>query len=79
MMGVYPNGLGSTASGNQLTVGFGPDSPDFSQVAAAAGGAWGKRVTKADEVQSVLQEAIKVVLQEKRCAVVDVILDSINS
>ncbi|KAM5541140.1 hypothetical protein V8D89_005069 [Ganoderma adspersum] len=79
MMGVYPNGLGSTATGNQLTVGFGPDSPDFSQVAVAAGGAWGKRVTKADEVQSVLQEAIRVVLQEKRCAVVDVILDSINS
>ncbi|KAI1789982.1 thiamine pyrophosphate enzyme, N-terminal TPP binding domain-containing protein [Ganoderma leucocontextum] len=79
MMGVYPDGLGSVASGNQLTIGLGPDSPDFSQVAVAAGGAWGKRVTKADEVQGVLEEAIRVVLQEKRCAVVDVVLDSINS
>ena len=79
MLGVYPNGLGSTASGNQLTVGLGPDPPDFSQVAVAAGGAWGKRVTSANEVQDVLQEAIRVVLQEKRCAVVDVLLDSINA
>ncbi|TBU37580.1 thiamine pyrophosphate enzyme, N-terminal TPP binding domain-containing protein [Dichomitus squalens] len=77
MLGVYPNGLGSVASGNQLTVGFGPDMPDFSQVAVAAGGAWGKRVTKADEVQAALEEAIRVVLQEKRSAVVDVVLEVI--
>ena len=77
MLGVYPNGLGSAASGNQLTVGFGPDMPDFAQVAVAAGGAWGKRVLEADNVQASLEEAIRVVLEEKRCAVLDVVLESI--
>ncbi|KAI0629916.1 thiamine diphosphate-binding protein [Trametes polyzona] len=77
MMGVYPHGLGSTASGQQLTVGFGPDMPDYSQIAVAAGGAWGRRVEKADELPSVLEEAVRVVLQEKRSAVVDCIIQSI--
>ena len=29
MMNVYPEGHGSRASGQQLTVGFGPDMPDY--------------------------------------------------
>ncbi|KAI9065966.1 thiamine diphosphate-binding protein [Trametes sanguinea] len=77
MMGMYPDGLGSTASGRQLTVGFGPDMPDYSQVAAAAGGAWGKRVERADDLQNVLEEAVRVVVQEKRSAVVDCIIQPI--
>ncbi|KAI0350188.1 thiamine diphosphate-binding protein [Trametes cingulata] len=77
MLGVYPDGLGSAASGQQLTVGFGPDMPDYSQVAVAAGGAWGKRVERADELQAVLEEAVRVVVQEKRSAVVDCIIQSI--
>ena len=59
MLGVYPDGMGSTASGQQLSVGFGPEAPDYSQVAVAAGGAWGKRVEKVDELHSVLQEAVR--------------------
>ena len=77
MLGVYPNGLGSTATMNELSVGFGPDMPDYAQVAVAAGGAWGKRVSKADELHAVMEEAVKVVVQEKRCAVVDVIIGTI--
>ncbi|KAI0369411.1 thiamine diphosphate-binding protein [Pilatotrama ljubarskyi] len=77
MLGVYPDGLGSSASGQQLTVGFGPDMPDYSQVAVAAGGAWGKRVERADELQAALEEAVRVVVQEKRSAVVDCIIQSI--
>ncbi|KAH9850231.1 thiamine diphosphate-binding protein [Lenzites betulinus] len=77
MMGVYPTGLGSTVSGKELSVGFGPDVPDYSQIAVAAGGAWGKRVEKADELQAVLEEAIKVVVQERRSAVVDCVIQSI--
>ncbi|CDO72273.1 hypothetical protein BN946_scf184970.g125 [Trametes cinnabarina] len=77
MMGVYPDGLGKAASGQQLTVGFGPEMPDYSQVAAAAGGAWGKRVERADDLQSVLEEAVRVVVKEKRSAVVDCIIQSI--
>ncbi|KAI0671221.1 thiamine diphosphate-binding protein [Trametes maxima] len=77
MLGVYPDGLGSAASGQELSVGFGPDMPDYSQVAVAAGGAWGRRVEHADELQSVLEEAVRVVVQEKRSAVVDCIIQSI--
>lgn len=77
MLGVYPDGHGSTVSGQQLTVGLGPDMPDYSQVAVAAGGAWGRRVENADELQSVLEEAVRVVVQEKRSAVVDCIIQSI--
>ncbi|KAI0775588.1 thiamine diphosphate-binding protein [Trametes elegans] len=77
MLGVYPDGHGSTASGRELTVGFGPDVPDYSQIAVAAGGAWGKRVEHADELQSVLEEAVNVVIKEKRSAVVDCIIQSI--
>ncbi|KAF8802178.1 thiamine diphosphate-binding protein [Phlegmacium glaucopus] len=85
MLGVYPTGHGSKASGAQLSVGFGPHSPDYAQiaVAASAGWAWGKRV--GDEAASrgkeallnVIVEAVKVVLDQRRCAVVDCVLESI--
>ncbi|OCH92828.1 Thiamin diphosphate-binding protein [Obba rivulosa] len=77
MLGIYPSGHGSKVSGRQLTVGFGPEPPDYPQIAAAAGGAWGKRVELASELRDVLTEAVKVVLHEKRCAVVDCKVESI--
>ncbi|KAF9465805.1 thiamine pyrophosphate enzyme, N-terminal TPP binding domain-containing protein [Collybia nuda] len=84
MLGVHPSGFGSQASGNKLSVGFGPDSPDFSQiaVAASAGWAWGKRVgvsadSGKEELESTIAEAIRIVVSEKRCAVVDCVLESI--
>ena len=94
MLGVYPHGHGSTAPGAQLSVGFGPASPDFSQiaVAASAGWAWGERLggsigssasdshnegSLQQKMDSVISEAVRVVLEEKRCAVVDCILESI--
>ena len=77
LLGVYPEGLGSSVSMQQLTVGFGPDMPDYAQVAVAAGGAWGKRGEKEDDLAAALQEAIRVVLEEKRCAVVDCVIESI--
>ena len=77
MLGVYPNGYGSTASGQQLTVGLGPDMPDYSRIAVAAGGAWGKRVERVEDLPSTLEEAVRVVVREKRCAVVDIIVGSI--
>ena len=76
MLGVYPRGQGSAATMDELSVGFGPDMPDYAQIAVAAGGAWGKRVSEPDELQAVLEEAVRVVLQEKRCAVVDCIIAS---
>lgn len=77
MRGVYPTGHGSLASGERLTVGFGEDGPDYGGVAAAACGAWARKVQQADEVQGVFEEAIKVVIHEHRCAVVECILESI--
>lgn len=77
MLGIYPGGNGRNASGNQLSVGFGPDMPDYAQIAVAAGGAWGKRIKLASELDQTLDEAIKVVLSERRCAVVDCVLDTI--
>lgn len=77
MLGVYPQGLGSKASGDKLTVGFGPDMPDYSQVAVAAGGAWGKRITLASEMESSIAQAIDIVKNEKRCAVIDCVLEAI--
>lgn len=77
MLGIYPTGLGSKASGDRLSTGFGPDMPDYAQIAAAAGGAWGRRVSDSSEVNDTFEEAIRVVLEEKRCAVVDCIVGSI--
>lgn len=71
MLGVHPNGLGSAASAGELNVSFGPDAPDYGGIAAAAGGAWSKKVLKASELEDAMKEAIRVVTVEKRCAVLD--------
>ena len=77
MMGIYPTGLGSKAPGARLSVGFGPEMPDYSQIAAAAGGAWGRRVSEPSKFREVFEEAVQVILNEKRCAVIDCIVRSI--
>ncbi|KDR77534.1 hypothetical protein GALMADRAFT_245691 [Galerina marginata CBS 339.88] len=93
MLGVHPVGHGSRASGAELSVGFGPDTPDFLQiaVAASAGWAWGAKVgghmprsvcenrkeRPLRELQEVMEKAVKIVLEEKRCAVVECVLMSI--
>jgi hypothetical protein len=78
MLGIHPNGYGSTASIHQLTTGFGPDLPEYSQVAVAAssGWAWGRKVGVGEFVglnalEKSIEDAIKVVIEEKRCAVLD--------
>jgi hypothetical protein len=77
MLGVHPSGVGSKAQSPNLNVTFGPETPDYSQIAVAAGGAWGKRITKSDEVEGAINEAVKVVLEEKRCAVLDVVIENL--
>ena len=76
MLAVHPNGYGSKASGDKLTVGFGPVGPDYAQIAVAAGGAWGKRISEAAELEDSLREAIRAVTQEGRCAVLDCLIES---
>jgi hypothetical protein len=82
MLAVHKTGYGSQqVSGDTLSVGFGPDAPDYAGIAVAASGGWayGKRVNAAnvDEVKEVLKEAVMVVVEERRCAVVDVVLEKI--
>ncbi|KAM0752659.1 thiamine diphosphate-binding protein [Meredithblackwellia eburnea MCA 4105] len=71
LLGVHPNGLASKTSAQDLNVSFGPDAPDYGGIAAAAGGAWAKKVLKVDELDGALKEAIRVVREEKRCALLD--------
>ena len=53
-----------------LGVSFAP-APDHAGIATAAGGAWGRRISRADEVEPALREAFAA-LDEGRAAVLDV-------
>lgn len=69
---VHPNGLGSTATNEEINISFDP-VPDYSGIAKAAAGGdiHAARVDKADDLEAVLQEAIAKV-QGGQTAVVDV-------
>ncbi|KZT69506.1 Thiamin diphosphate-binding protein [Daedalea quercina L-15889] len=71
---VHPQGHGAKASGHRLTTSFGPKAPNYSQIAVAAGDAWGRRVESASDLSTVFEEAARVVQVEKKCAVVDCVL-----
>lgn len=81
MMAVHPTAHGKKAPISRLTTGFGPDCPDYSQIAVAAssGWAWGRKIGVGElagsaEVEKSIAEAIRVVLEERRCAVLDCVL-----
>jgi acetolactate synthase-1/2/3 large subunit len=69
MLAVHPEGYASKAQ--DIDVAFDPP-PDYSGIAAAAGGAFAKIVKNVDEVEPAVAEALKVVREEKRSAVLDV-------
>ncbi|GAA5973925.1 hypothetical protein JCM11641_001222 [Rhodosporidiobolus odoratus] len=75
MLGVHPQGLGAASTAVDLNCSFsGPNddlAPDYGGIATAAGGAWSKRVKKASDFEEALKEAVRVVREEKRCAVLD--------
>jgi acetolactate synthase-1/2/3 large subunit len=68
-LAVHPNGFAAKA--NDLGTSFDPP-PDYSAIAAAAGGAFARKVEQPEELEAALAEAMRVVKQEKRCAVLDV-------
>jgi acetolactate synthase-1/2/3 large subunit len=68
-LAVHPKGFAARA--NALDTSFEP-AADYVGIAAAAGGAWGRQIRTADEVDEALREAIRVVREEQKCAVVDV-------
>ena len=68
-LAVHPDGYASRA--NRLDTSFDPE-PDYVGLAAAAGGAWGVQVRQAKDAEPALAQALRVVRQEQRCAVIDV-------
>lgn len=59
---VHPNGLGSTATNEEINISFDP-VPDFSGIAKAAAGGklYAAKVEKAKALDDVLKEAIESV------------------
>ncbi|WP_193367628.1 thiamine pyrophosphate-requiring protein [Pelagibius marinus] len=67
--GLYPEGYAAKANAMPLTA-LQP-SPDFTQTAAASR-AWARSVTSAEELPGVLEEALKVVREERRQALLNI-------
>jgi acetolactate synthase I/II/III large subunit len=71
-LAVHPEGFASRAS--DLDLSFDPP-PDYSGVAAAAGGAFARVIKRPDDVEAGVAEGLRVVLEERRSAVLDVWLE----
>jgi len=70
-LALHPQGYASKAE--DVGVSFDP-APDYSAIAAAAGGAFACIVRTPEELPAALEAAFRVVREEKRCAVLDVAL-----
>ena len=68
-LAVHPDGFASRAE--DLDLSFDPP-PDYAGVAAAAGGAFARVVKRPQDVEAAIAEGLRVVLEEQRCAVIDV-------
>src|SRR5271169_4416625 len=66
---IHPDGFANRAE--DLDLSFDPP-PDYSGVAAAAGGAYAQVVKRPQDVEAAVAEGLRVVLEEERCAVLDV-------
>ncbi len=67
-LGMHPDGAASRAAG--LDTEFAPE-PDYAGIAAAAGGAYARTISRPEEVEPALQDALEAVRNEDRCAVID--------
>ncbi len=67
-LALHPDGAASRAVG--LDTEFAPE-PDYAGIAAAAGGAYAKTISRPEEVLPALQGALEAVRVEGRCAVID--------
>jgi acetolactate synthase-1/2/3 large subunit len=68
-LAVHPDGFASRA--NSLDLAFDPP-PDYAAIAAAAGGAFARTVTSADELEEALADGFRAIREERRAAVLDV-------
>jgi len=78
---IHPEVADMTKSGGrnlneELMVSITP-SPAFGKIAEGAGDAWWVRVSNAQDVDEACRKAIEVVREEKRSAVIEVVLDQI--
>lgn len=69
LLAVHPAGYGSQST--DIGVSF-AEAPDYAGIAAAAGGAFGLRVRRPDELDGALDAALNAVYVERRAAVLDV-------
>jgi acetolactate synthase-1/2/3 large subunit len=67
--GLYPEGYAARA--NEMPLTALQPSPDFT-LTAAANRAWAKSVSDAAELDAAIAEALRVVREERRCALLDV-------
>ncbi len=68
-LAVHPYGFASRAK--DLDLSFDP-APDYSGIAAAAGGAFARVIKRPEDVEAGVAEGLRAVLDEQRCAVLDV-------
>ena len=66
---IHPDG--SVSRTKDIGVTF-ADPPDYAEIAAAAGGAFARKVNRPDELDAALEAGLRAVRGEKRCAVLDV-------
>lgn len=66
----------SGTKGDDLMVSLSP-SPSFGIIAEGASGAWWTVVEDADRVDSAIAEGIRVVREERRCALIEVVIPKI--
>lgn len=69
MLAVHPDGYASRS--DDIGVAF-ETPPDYAAIAAAAGGAFGRTVHHARDLDSALEEGLRAVRSQGRCAVLDV-------
>jgi acetolactate synthase-1/2/3 large subunit len=69
-LAIHPQGYAAKA--NDLGLDFVDPEPNYAAIAAAAGGAHARTVTSLEELEGALAEGVRVVREEKRCAVIDV-------
>ncbi len=71
-LAVHPDGYASRAA--DIDVGFDPP-PDYAAIAVAAGGAYGRTLREPRDVEDAIAEALRIVREEQRCAVLDAWLE----
>jgi acetolactate synthase-1/2/3 large subunit len=70
-LAVHPDGYASRAE--DIGVSFEP-SPDYGGIAAASGNAFARKVEDVADLEPAIAEAIRVVREERRSAVLDVVV-----